>query len=62
MDNIIVLLVIGLILAAAVMKILKDRKNGVKCSGCPQSKTCSQISCEVDSELLGRSDIKLLRK
>ncbi|MFH5834973.1 FeoB-associated Cys-rich membrane protein [Proteiniclasticum sp. C24MP] len=62
MENLIVLLVIGMILAAAVMKILKDRKNGVKCSGCPQSKVCSQVSCEVDPELLGRSDISLLKK
>ncbi|NCC78440.1 MAG: FeoB-associated Cys-rich membrane protein [Clostridia bacterium] len=62
MENIIVLLVIGLMLAAAVMKILRDRKNGVKCSGCPQSKVCSQVSCDTDSELLKGSDISLLKR
>jgi len=62
MENIIVLLVIGLMLAAAVMKILRDRKNGVKCSGCPQSKVCSQVSCDTDPELLRGSDISLLKK
>ena len=62
MENIIVLLVIGLMLAAAVMKILRDRKNGVKCSGCPQSKVCSQVSCDTDRELLRGSDISLLKK
>lgn len=62
MENIIVLVVIFLILTAAALKILKDRKNGIKCSGCPQSKVCSQVTCEVEPTLLKGSDISLLRK
>jgi hypothetical protein len=62
MENIIVLLIIGLILAAAVMKILLDRKNGVKCSGCPHSKVCSQTSCDLEPQVLRGSDISLLKK
>lgn len=61
MGNMIVLLVIGIILAAAVMKIVKDKKNGIKCSGCPQSKVCSQVSCDVESHSLKGSDIQLLK-
>ncbi|HSR03385.1 MAG TPA: FeoB-associated Cys-rich membrane protein [Proteiniclasticum sp.] len=62
MENLIVLLVIGIILAAAIMKVVKDKKNGIKCSGCPQSKVCSQISCDVEPHPLKGSDIELLKK
>lgn len=41
MANFIVLFIIGLIVALAVFKIVKDVKNGVKCSGCPDSKQCN---------------------
>jgi len=61
-ENMIVLLVIGIILVSAVMKIVKDKKNGIKCSGCPQSKVCSQASCEEEIHSLKGSDIQLLKK
>lgn len=41
MENLIVLLVIGLIVAIAIYKVVTDIKNGVKCSGCPDSKKCN---------------------
>jgi competence protein ComGC len=62
MENIIVLLVIGIILAAAVVKVLKDKKNGIQCSGCPHSKVCSQVTCDLEIQPLKGSDISLLKK
>lgn len=41
MANVIVVLIIVLIISLALFKVIKDKKNGVKCSGCPHSKTCS---------------------
>lgn len=40
MGDIIVLVIIIAIVALAVGKLRKDKKNGVKCSGCAQAKTC----------------------
>ncbi len=41
MENIIVLVVVGLILGCAIGYIYKAKKSGAKCIGCPDSKTCS---------------------
>lgn len=41
LENIIVFLIVAAIIAGAVAKIVIDRRNGVKCSGCPHSKACS---------------------
>ena len=41
MENIIVLLILGLILGCAAGYVYKERKKGVKCIGCPDSATCS---------------------
>ncbi|WP_422127601.1 FeoB-associated Cys-rich membrane protein [Vibrio hannami] len=41
MTNIIVALVILLIVALSIGKIISDKRKGVKCVGCAQSKTCS---------------------
>jgi hypothetical protein len=41
LENILVFLVIGAIVIGAIAKIKIDKKNGVKCSGCPNSKNCS---------------------
>ena len=50
--NIIVLMIIGGIVGLSVWKISKDKKNGVKCSGCPYSKTCgANTVCEIDPKL-----------
>ena len=39
--DIILIIVIGLIVGSAVGYIIKAKKNGQKCIGCPHSKTCS---------------------
>lgn len=40
-ENIIVLIIIAVLVAGAIVKIILDKRNGVKCSGCPHSKACS---------------------
>ena len=51
MGNIIVLMIIGAIVGLSVWKISKDKKNGVKCSGCPYSKTCgANTVCDDNSQ------------
>lgn len=39
MENIIVLLIISAIVAAAIAKIVKEKRKGAKCIGCPYSQT-----------------------
>ena len=62
MGNIIVVIVIGIILASAVVKIVRDSRNGVKCSGCPQSKVCSSVGNDFEIHTMKGCDIQLLKK
>ncbi len=41
MENFILIAVLVLILALALGYVIKQKKKGVKCIGCPDSKTCS---------------------
>ena len=41
MENIVVIAVIVLIIGLAVAYVIKEKKKGVKCIGCPNAKTCS---------------------
>lgn len=41
MDNIIVIAIVVLVVGLAAWYIHKEKKQGVKCIGCPDSKTCS---------------------
>ena len=41
MENIVVIAVIVLIVGLALAYVIKEKKKGVKCIGCPNSKTCS---------------------
>ncbi len=51
MENFILVAVLGVIIVSVVVYIVKAKKKGVKCIGCPDSKTCSgncgncQYSC-----------------
>ena len=40
MDNFVVIAVIVVILALVILYIVKARKNGIKCIGCPDAKIC----------------------
>lgn len=52
MTDIIVLLVIVAMVAGAIWKMRSDKKKGIKCSGCPHSKTCASQSCSVQDKRL----------
>ncbi|MBR2420759.1 MAG: FeoB-associated Cys-rich membrane protein [Oscillospiraceae bacterium] len=41
MQNFLVIAIVILILGCAGLYIQKEKKKGVKCIGCPDSKTCS---------------------
>lgn len=41
MTDIIVIAIVLAIVAAAALYVIRAKKNGVKCVGCPSGKTCS---------------------
>lgn len=45
MDDIIAILIIGLILGLAVGYIYRAKKAGAKCIGCSHAKSCGESSC-----------------
>ena len=40
MDNFVVIAIIVVILALVILYIIKAKKSGIKCIGCPDAKTC----------------------
>lgn len=44
-ENIILVAVIAIIVGAAVLYIVKSKKRGVKCIGCPYAKQCKSHKC-----------------
>ena len=40
MINVILIGIIGIILGAAIVYIIKEKKKGVRCIGCPDSGSC----------------------
>ena len=44
-DDIIAIVAIVLIVGGAIAYIVKAKKSGQKCIGCPDSKTCSSGGC-----------------
>ncbi len=45
MSDIIVIAIVVLVVGAAVAYILRQKKQGAKCIGCPYSKECGSKSC-----------------
>lgn len=45
MENVIVVLIIVGIVAGALFYIIKEKKKGTKCIGCPSGKTCPRCNC-----------------
>ena len=48
-----VIIIIGILLivvGGAVFYIVKAKKNGAKCVGCPASGTCGKKSCNCESQ------------
>ena len=49
MDNFIVIAVILVILGCAIGYIVKAKKKGVKCVGCPYAETCGKENCSCNN-------------
>ena len=45
MANIIIIAILLIIVGAAIAYIVKEKKRGVKCIGCPSAGTCHKRSC-----------------
>lgn len=41
MDNLIIILLVAAIIGIAIFYIIRSKKNGAKCVGCPYAKECS---------------------
>lgn len=50
MENYIVIAVLVLVIGAATVYVLKQRKKGVKCIGCPNGENCSGECCSCKTE------------
>ena len=48
--DIIAIIIILLIVGGAVTYIIKEKKKGKRCLGCPYGDTCSKKGCESQSE------------
>ncbi len=45
MGDYIVLGIVAVVLVAAIIYIVKQKKSGVKCIGCPHSSKCGSCNC-----------------
>lgn len=50
MSDIIVLLICAIIIGLAIRYIIKSKKQGVQCIGCPHAKTCGSKQCNCSKE------------
>ena len=50
MIDILLAAIIVFIIAIAIVFVVKQKKSGAKCIGCPLAKTCGQKSCCCESE------------
>lgn len=46
MKDIIVIVILGIILGLVTSYIIKEKKQGTKCIGCPNATTCSKKTCD----------------
>lgn len=46
MGNIVVIGIIVILLAIAIVFLIKEKKKGTKCIGCPSSEYCNKKSCK----------------
>lgn len=46
MENIIIIAIVLLAVGSAASYIIKKKKNGAKCIGCPNSDSCGKCCCE----------------
>ena len=50
MADIIIVAILLVVVGAAIAYIVKEKKRGVKCIGCPSAGTCHKKSCGCHSE------------
>ncbi|MBR6551955.1 MAG: FeoB-associated Cys-rich membrane protein [Clostridia bacterium] len=46
MENYIIIILLVAVLSAAIGYVVKAKKRGEKCIGCPHSKTCNSGNCQ----------------
>lgn len=51
MADIIIVAILLVIVGAAVSYIIKEKKRGVKCIGCPSAGTCGKRNCGCQSDM-----------
>lgn len=49
-ESIIIIAIIALILGGAIFYIIKSKKGGKKCIGCPYCDACSKKTCNTSNE------------
>ena len=49
MVNIVITVIIVAIIGVAILYIVKAKKSGAKCIGCPSSGTCGKKNCNCES-------------
>ena len=49
-------IVLFIVIKAAIRYIIKEKKRGVKCIGCPASGTCGKCTCNIEKGV--SSDVK----
>lgn len=50
MADIIIIFILLVIVGAAIAYIVKEKKRGVKCIGCPSAGTCQKRNCGCHSD------------
>lgn len=56
MENAIVIAILVVLIGGAIWYIVKAKKNGAKCIGCPSSGSCSSGSCNCGCSDEGESE------
>ena len=46
--DVVVFLIIAAVVAGSISKIVRDKKKGSKCAGCPLNKTCAYRNPDAD--------------
>ncbi len=62
MANLIVILILVLVIGAAVAFIIREKKRGVKCIGCPNAGSCSGNCGGCPGRCSGASDSRINEK
>ena len=50
MENIIIIVIVGILLGCSIGYMIKEKKKGVKCLGCPDGGSCGG-SCSCGTEV-----------